>query len=432
VWLALVGAGAAAEPPAVIPRTARTAVALTVYNDDLALVRETRTVSLPQGERTLEFEDVAARVEPASVSVRSLTAPTAVHVIEQNYLFDLISPDKLMAKYVGKEVELVESDDQLKTQTTAATLLSTNGGYIYRIASERAAEHQLEVSYLTTGMSWTADYVLLLQADDAAADLTAWVTLVNQSGTRYDGANLKLVAGQLNRATQPDILPMAAAIGMRAKAAPQFTEEGFFEYHLYSLDRPTTVADNESKQMELLAARGIGLTKRFLVVGQPAWYRARTGELGRNLPVGVYLEIKNAEKNHLGIPLPAGVMRVYKQDKSGAQQFVGEDRIRHTPRDETVTVKTGDAFDIVATRTQTDYKVLGTKPWDAEVAFEVQLRNHKTDAVTVTLREPLGGEWKVLEASHPAVTVDAHTLGFDVPVPARGEVTVRYRAQLAF
>lgn len=459
----LLGQPAFATEAGVVPRTARTGVALTVYNQDLALVKETRAVTLPRGETTLEFEDVAARLTPSSVAVRSLTAPTAVTVVEQNYVFDLISPDKLMEKYVGQEVELVETDEQLKTQTTRATLLSANGGYVYRIgdriavghpgrvllpklpdtlyarptllwqvASERAGEHQLEVSYLTTGMSWTADYVLLLEPDESAADLTAWVTLTNQSGTRYDDATLKLVAGQLNRAAQPELLPMAAAVAMRAKPAPQFAEEGFFEYHLYSLDRRTTVADNESKQMELLAARDIGLTKKFLVVGQPAWYRSRTGDLGRDLPVGVFLEVKNAEKNHLGMPLPAGTVRVYKRDQGGAQQFAGEDRIRHTPRDETLTLKVGDAFDVVATRTQTDYKVLGTKPFDAEVAFEVVLRNHKTDAITVTLREPVGGEWKVVESSHPAVSVDARTIGFDVRVPARGEATVRYRAQLAF
>src|SRR5262249_24608754 len=194
------------------------------------------------------------------------------------------------------------------------------------------------------------------------------------------------------RAHEPEVAAMAAGAFLRKQPVPQFTEEGFFEYHLYTLDRRATVADNESKQMELLAARGIGLTKKFLVVGQPAWFRSKTGDLGRNPPAGVSLELKTPEKNPLGMPLPAGTVRVYNQDKSGAQQLVGEDRIRHTPRDETVTVKTGDAFDVVATRTQTDYKALNTKPWDAEVAFEVQLRNHKSEAITVTLREPVGGD----------------------------------------
>src|SRR5262245_9048486 len=451
----------AADAASVVTRAARTSVALTVYNQDLALVKDTRTVALARGESTLRFEDVAARIEPSSVAVRSPTGP--VTVVEQNYVFDLISPEKLMAKYVGQEVDLVETDEALKTQTTRATLLSTNGGYVYRIgdriavghpgrvvlpklpeelysrptllwriAAERATEYQLEVSYLTTGVSWEADYVLLLATDDSTGDLTAWVTLTNQSGARYDDATLKLVAGQINRAREPEIAAMASGAVFRAKPAPQFTEEGFFEYHLYTLDRRATVADNESKQMELLEARGIALTKKFLVVGQPAWFRSKTGDLGRNLPVGVFLEFKNAEKNHLGMPLPAGTVRVYKQDKSGAQQLVGEDRIRHTPRDETLTIKTGDAFDVVATRTQTDYKVLGTKPWDAEVAFEVQLRNHKSEAITVTLREPVGGDWKIVESSHPAIKVDSRTLGFEVAVPADGEATVRYRAQLAF
>jgi hypothetical protein len=215
-------------------------------------------------------------------------------------------------------------------------------------------------------------------------------------------------------------------------AAPEFAEEEFFEYHLYTLDRPATLGENETKQMRLLAASAIEVAKTFLIVGQPAWFRSRQGDLGHDVPVGVFLEFKNAAANRLGMPLPAGVVRLYKQDKGGAQQFIGEDRIRHTPKDETVRLKVGEAFDVVATRTQTDYRNLNVKPYDAEAAFAIHVRNHKSDAVTVRLREPVGGEWKVVESSHPPVKVDAGTLGFEVPVPADGDVTVSYRVQVAF
>ena len=456
-------APASGAPPPAVGRDTRTDLAITVYNQDLALVKDTRELALAAGESTLRFEDVAAKIDPRTVAVRSLTDPAKLAVVEQNYVFDLISPEKLMDKYVGREVELVETDARLRGQTTKATLLSTNGGPVYqvgdrihvghpgrvilpslpeelyarptllwRLANSGAAKHKVEVSYLTGGVSWAADYVVVVNADDSRADLTGWVTLTNQSGTRYDDATLKLVAGQVNRTVEPEVLVREERMLARAAAPPKFAEEAFFEYHLYTLDRPATLADNETKQMRLLAGNDVGITKTFLIVGQPAWWRSRQGDLGHDVPVGVYVELKNAEANHLGMPLPAGTVRLYKQDKGGAQQFIGEDRIKHTPKDESVQLKVGEAFDVVATRTQTDYRAINVKPYDAEVAFAIKIRNHKSEAVTVTLREPIRGEWKVVESSHQHTKVDAGTLGFDVSVPADGEVVVSYRVQVGF
>lgn len=452
-----------AEAGAVVSLDARKDVALTIYNQDLGLVREIREFPLPSGESVIRYEGVASRIDPRTVSVKSLTDPDRFGVVEQNYVFDLISPEKLMEKYVGQEVELVETDQNLRTQTTRATLLSVNGGPVYRIndqisvghpgrvilprlpdalyarptllwrLSNRGATRQkVEVSYLTNGISWAADYVAVVNADDTKTDLTGWVTITNQSGARYDDTTLKLVAGQVNRAPQPMAMEAAGDMVMKSRAAPQFNEESFFEYHLYTLDRRATVAENETKQMQLLSAAGVPLKKIFLLVGQNWWYRQRQGDLGHDLPVGVYLEFKNQQTGGLGKPLPAGTIRVYKQDSSGAQQFIGEDAIKHTPKDETVTLKIGDAFDVVATRTQTDHKTINLKPYDVEVAFEVKIRNHKESPVTVTLREPVGGEWKIVEASHKATKIDAGTIGFEVPVPANGETLVRYRVQIAY
>ncbi len=452
----------AADPLPIVGRDTRKDVAITIYNQDLALVKDTREIPLPSGESALRFEDVAAKIDPRTVAVHSTTAPDALAVVEQNYVFDLISPEKLMEKYVGRQVELLQTDEELKTQSTPAVLLSTNGGPVYRIgdriavghpgrvvlpelpdelyarptllwrlANSGPAKHRVEVSYLTGGLGWAADYVALVNSDDTKADVTGWVTLTNQSGARYDDATLKLVAGQVHRAKPPEIAMMEAMPMARAARAPRFAEEEFFEYHLYTLDRRTTLADNETKQMRLLGAGAVPLTKTYLVVGQPAWYRSPLGDLGRNLPVSVFLQFKNDAASHLGMPLPAGTVRLYKEDKSGAEQFIGEDAIKHTPKDEVVRLKVGDAFDLVVSRAQTDFKQLGTKPYSVEAAFELTFRNHKKEAVTVTLREPVGGDWKVVESSLPSVKVDAATLGFEVPVPAGGETVLRYRVQVA-
>src|SRR5262245_7881113 len=453
-----------ADAGAVVSLDQRKDVALTVYNQDMGLVREIREFPLASGESVIRYEGVASRIDPRTVSVKSLTDPDKFGVVEQNYVFDLISPEKLMEKYVGQEVQLVETDQNLRTQTTRATLLSVNGGPVYRIndqisvghpgrvvlprlpdalyarptllwrlANRGAPRQKVEVSYLTNGISWAADYVAVVNADDSKTDLTGWVTITNQSGARYDDATLKLVAGQLNRAPQP-MAAMESDMAVKALpvAPPRFAEESFFEYHLYTLDRRATVAENETKQMQLLSASGVPLKKTFLVVGLSWWYRARQGDLGHDIPVGVYLEFKNEAKGDLGKPLPAGTVRVYKQDSSGAQQFIGEDAIKHTPKDEKVTLKIGDAFDVVASRTQTDYRSINVAPYDAEVAFEVKIRNHKDTPVTVSLREPVGGEWKVVESTHKATKIYAGTIGFEVPVPADGEAVVRYRAQIAF
>jgi len=458
-----VAAVAGAEAVPVIGRDARTAVAVTVYNEDLALVKDTRELAVAPGEQVVRFEDVAAKIEPRAVAVRSLTEPEKLTVVEQHYVFDLVSPEKLMEKYVGREVELIETDPKLRARVTKAVLLATNGpvyrigdriavGHpgrvvlpeppaelyarptlLWRLANSGAAKHRLEVSYLTGGLGWTADYVFVVDPDDRHADVTGWVTLTNASGARYDDATLKLVAGTLNRVRVRDRVAFAReALAARPAAAPKFEEEAFFEYHLYTLDRPTTLADDETKQMRLLGASRVPLTKRFMVVGRPAFFRSRQGDLGRELPVSVYLEFRNDAASRLGMPLPAGTVRLYKEDRSGAQQLVGEDAIQHTPKDGEVRLRAGEAFDVVASRAQTDYREIDLKPYRAEVAFRLAVRNHKPAPVQVDVREPIGGEWTVVESSHPAKKIDAGTIGFELPVPKDGETVLTYRVRVAF
>jgi len=440
----------------------RRSVSVTVYNVNLALVRETRTLVVDRaGTRALRFMDVPSSIDPRTVHLASLTAPGDLAVLEQNYEYDLISPQKLLEKYVGREVEIVEQAEDLSTRTVRAELLSVNGGAVYRVDdrivlghpgrvtlpsippdlvarptlvwtldARKAGKHEIEASYLTDNMNWSADYVAVVDADDREAGLTGWVTIDNRSGATFENATLKLVAGDVRRVRpMPVMEAMQGRHDMAVKAAaPQFAEESFFEYHLYTLDRPTTVKDNQTKQLSLFQASGIPVRKKLLLVGQPWFYRGQYGTIAQDEKVAVVLELVNSAKDGLGIPLPKGIVRVYKKDRSGAQQFVGEDSIDHTPKDETVRLKVGDAFDVVADRKQTDYRAIS--PRESESAYEVSIRNRKDEPVTVTVREPVGGDWRIVTSSLPGKKLDAATIEFEVPVSAGQEVSLIYRVRV--
>jgi hypothetical protein len=441
----------------------RKSVSVTVYNVDLALVHETRTLRISEsGEGTLRFMDVPAAINPRTVYLKPMK-PGALAVLEQNYEYDLISPDKLLEKYVGKDVEIVEQADDLTTRTTAATLLSTANGPVFRVGDKivlgqpgrvvlpalpedlvarptlvwtlktaKAGPHDVEASYLTDAMSWAADYVAVASEDDRKVDLTGWVTVDNRSGATFRDATLKLVAGDVRRVTgrefdmakrmRRDVMAMAAG------APEQFREEGFFEYHLYTLDRPTTIKDNQTKQISLFQAAGVPVEKKLVFVGQSYYFRNQAGDLAQNEKARVYLELRNDEASGLGMPLPKGVVRVYKRDSSGAEQFTGEDSIEHTPKDERVKLYLGDAFDVVADRAQMEWKALS--PRESESAYRVSIRNRKDEDVVVSVREPVGGDWKLVESSHEGERLDAGTIEFKVPVPKGKGVILTYRVRV--
>ena len=440
----------------------RKQVSITVYNQNFGVVREVR--DLPQlgtGQVELEFRDVAANIQPETVAIKSLGAPNGVSVLEQNYRFDLLSPQTLLEKYVGKKVRAYRYHEQTgKEDVVDADLLSIEGGQILKFNNEitfgypgrlafpqvpenliakptlvwlvnsTAPKQSVEVTYLTQNLNWSADYVLVVDEADKKGDLTGWVTLVNQSGTSYKNAELKLVAGDVNR-VRPQAEPQMAYGGMVAKSAraqEQFQEQGLFEYHLYTLGRPTTVLQNEQKQVNLLTANGIGVNKKLIFYGQQYWFRGQYGQVMSNQKVGVYLDIQNSEANKLGMPLPKGTLRVYKADKSGAKQFVGEDSIDHTPRDEKLRVKMGDAFDVVGDRKQTEWKELGS--CTSESAWEVELRNHKDTEVVVEDYEPVGGDWTIVSSSQAAEKKDSSTFSFTVKIPARGTTKLNYRVRV--
>lgn len=460
----------AAAPSAKLPaqqtstEADRKAVSLTVYNQNFGVVREVRELaSLGIGQVALEFRDVAANIQPQTVAIKSLTAPGAISVLEQNYRYDLLTPQTLLEKFVGKKIRTYRYHEATgKEEAADAELLSVNDqqpilrlngevtfGYPARYAfsqvpdnliakptlmwlvQSQKAQQTVEVSYITQNLSWSADYVLVVNEQDTLGSLQGWVTLVNQSGASYKNAELKLVAGDVNR-VQPERQYKSA---MAAPAAPpmggaQFAEQGLFEYHMYTLGRPTTILQNEQKQVSLLEADGINIDKKLIFYGQQYWFRGQYGQIQSNQKVGVYLDFKNDEKSKLGIPLPKGTLRVYKADKSGAKQFVGEDQIDHTPRDEKLRVKMGEAFDVVGDRKQTEWRALGN--CSSESSWEIELRNHKDTAVVVEDYEPIGGDWTVVESSIPYVKKDAGTFTFDVKVPARGKTKVTYKVRLRY
>ena len=436
----------------------QSAVEVTVYNSNIGLVKDTRRLHLAAGNGELRFMDVAANILPYTVHIQPLQG--GLSVLEQNYEYDLMDPNKLLDKYVGKTVKLLTVNDyQGKKETVEATLLSNNNGPIFKIQNEIHLGHpgyrilpeipenliakptltwlyenknpppqNVQVSYLTQNISWRADYVVVVDQNDTSANLSGWVTLDNRSGATYKDAKLKLVAGQVNRVQQPGMAEFAYAqdaLSSRSAGANQFQEQSFFEYHIYDLQRKTTIKDNQTKQVSLLDADNIRIEKEYLVMGhQNYFYNVNPTGAPIKSPVNVFLKFKNSKENRLGMPLPAGTMRLYKEDGQKSLQFIGEDAIHHTPKDESVELKIGEAFDVVAERLQTDYQVRGR---NFETEWEVTVRNHKDSGIKVGLVEPASGDWKVLSSSHPYKKADANTLRFDVDVPKDQEIKVKYR-----
>lgn len=437
-------------------------ISVTVYNSNLGLVKDIRRIRMPRGLIDVKFTDVAAQIMPQTVNIKSLTDPDGLEVLEQNYRYDLLTPHKLIEKFVGKQIKVLKDGIEIPI-----TILSTNEGLVYRMGDRiftdrdgypgklifpaipdnlipnptlvwrldiRAGRAQnVEATYLTQGINWKADYVTILDKDDRAVDLTGWVTLDNKSGTGFRNASLKLVAGDVNRVFDR----MGYPAGVRAleevaskAASPGFSERAFFEYHLYTLERPTSIRNNETKQISLLTANGVPVAKRYYYYGAQQYYRASYGVPISNQKIGVYVEIANKKDHHLGMPLPQGTVRVYKADGDGSLQFVGEDRIDHTPKDETVKIKMGDAFDVVAERKQTEWRKLGGGLY--EVAFEIAVRNHKDSSVTVNVIEPIPGDWEILHSSHAYEKVEAHTVRFDIPVQKDAGAKLQYRVRMRF
>jgi hypothetical protein len=442
--------------------TDQTTVAVTIYNDDLALVKDERKLALDAGAQALAWREVSARMRPET----ALLHGEGLKLLEQNFDFDLLTPNKLLEKYVGRTVQVIRTHPTTGVESREeARVLSAQGGAVLKYADRietgvsgrlaypdvpdtlrdaptlvmhlenaKSGEKALELSYLTGGLSWRADYVAELSPDDDRMDLSGWVTLTNQSGASYANAKLQLVAGDVHRVREamPKMQTMARA--MAAEAAPDMAQESLFEYHLYTLNRPTTLRDNQTKQVALLSASDVPVAKTFELMGADYYYSGQAGDLGQKLKVGTYVEFLN-KGGSLGVPLPKGTVRVYKQDSAGRAQFVGEDSIDHTPKNETVRLKLGDAFDITADKKQTDFaKLSGSSRYNYqfESAYEVVIKNAKSEPVTVKVREPMPGDWQVLSSSQPHRKANAHEAQWDVTVPAEGEAKLAWRVRVKY
>jgi hypothetical protein len=458
---------AVAEKPSTLAD--QQSVAVTIYNENLALIKDVRRIALESGPNRLALREVSAQMRPETALLRSLSHPGSFSLLEQNFDFDLLTPQKLLEKYVGREVRIVKTHPQTGAESIeTATVLAANNGVVLRIGDRietglpgrivydgvpsnlrdrptlvseldatRAGRQTVELSYLSGGLAWKADYVAELNAADSALDLNGWVTLTNRSGTSYPEARLQLVAGDVNRVR--DEMRFAAKAGLarevaRPAAAPM-AEESLFEYHLYTLQRPTTIGNNQTKQVALLGASAVPVNKELVLQGSNYYYRSSVGNIGQKMKVGVFVQFENREAAHLGLPMPKGVVRVYKKDAAGNAQFVGEDRIDHTPKNETVRLKLGEAFDVTADKKQTDFKRRDTySPWSYvhESAYEIVLRNAKKDAVTVVVREPVPGDWTMLEETQRHRKVAAGTAQWSIRVPAEGNTTLRYRVLVRY
>ena len=457
----------------------REAVAVTIYNDNLALVREARKLPLNAGANRIALRDVSARIMPETASLVARSG-AALQLLEQNFDYDLLSAQSLLGKYVGKRVTTIRTNPANGEETREeATVLANNDGVVLQYAdrietglpanvrlaygdvpanlrdrptltvdlqSGQAGEQTVDLAYLTGGFSWQADYVASLASDEKTVNLAGWVTLDNQSGTSYDNATLQLVAGDVGR-VQPDFDSMikllaAAPAAALEKSAPM-AEESLFEYHLYTLNRPTTLKNNQKKQVSLLSAANVPVNKEYRLQGENYTYynslRGESPELGDKRKVDVFVEFKNEEKGQLGIPLPKGIVRVYKNDSDNRAQFIGEDRIDHTAKNDTVRLKLGSAFDVTGVWKSVSVKNLDSgklgKLIDGEqfeATYSIELSNAKKEDVTVKVVEPLPGDWNITAETFKHEKVGADLAQWQVPVPADGKVELKYTVRIKF
>ena len=422
---------------------------VTIYNQNFGVVKETREIDLEEGMNTVMIQDVAKLIDPTSVSIKDLTANT--HVLEQNYLYDLVSKEKIYEKYIGKEITIVDKNGN----TIKGTLLSFSGNELiiqndegvhilkseqvslpklpeglitkptlkWLLDTDRKGSHDIQLSYMTSGLNWEADYVVVVNNDDSKVDLTSWVTIDNTSGASYKNAKLKLIAGEVHRVSEVGRDYMVEET--KAVPAPeQFVEEAFFEYHMYTLQRTTDVLDNQQKQVTLFEADNVSVKKEYVFDTGGYYYYGYGGEN----KIKTMLNLENTEKNNMGMPLPKGKMRVYKKDSEGQLQFIGEDMIDHTPKDEKIRIYLGDAFDLVGEKKQTEYDRIGDDV--IEISYEVSLRNHKDEDVTIVVIERAWGDWKMIKSSHDWEKEDAYTIVWYIKVPKNDEATLTYTVRI--
>jgi len=434
-------------------------LSVTVYNNNFALVREVRESVLPTGMIELEFQDVPTTIDATSVTVKSVGQRNQFSVLEQNYRYDLLNRQTLLSKFVGRKLkysrtvlegssyekflregnllalnpEIVDFGDEIEIAPEGTITLSyvpeeltAKPTLVWLLENQVRGPQQLETSYLANGISWQADYIAVLDDASSRFDLSAWVTINNRSGGRFKNAQIKLVAGDVNRVKDQVVQERFDTV-RRAMSSPMPQQESFFEYHLYTMPRKSTLANNETKQLNLMSAEGVGFKKEYILLSHAGNQRMAQSQESK---FDVKLKFDNSTGNQLGVPLPAGRVRVYQEDSSGALQLVGEDRVKHTPEDETVTLSVGKAFDLVAEREQTSYRRLGDR--GVEVSYEITVRNQKHEQVRATVQEQMFGDWIISDENMKGKRLNASTLEYQFDVKAKGSKTIKYTARITY
>ena len=431
----------------------REALSLTLYSGDLALVRERRQLRLPGGQVRVNLGQVPALLRPETVMLRPL-GNGAFKLLEQDFDARVLTPQTLLQQHVGREVTVLRQHPVTgEDRSERATLLAAGNGAVLRFAdriethypgrivfdrlppglqpnptlsvlAESAAGPQtFELAYQTGGLSWKTDYVARLSADGRSLDLSGWVTLANRSGTDYSNASLQLVAGSPNRVQDRSMASDRMAPAAMLRASPGPTEETLLDYHLYRFERPVTIADQQTRQLALLTATAVPVRREYLLASSEPFQLERQDQPAQTLKPSVYLEFDN-RGNQLGQALPAGVIRVYSHDREGATQFIGEDRIAHTARDETIRLRLGTAFDLSAKRQQTGFRQLGER--SSESSWRLSLHNARSEAVTIRVLETLPGDWEIVQESQRSHKDSAHAASWSVAVPAGGSAQLDY------
>ena len=433
--------------------TVQKSLAVTVYNQNLGVVKDVRSIDIKKGNSTIAITDVAQNIDPTTVHINFNG-----DVLEQNYQYDLVSLAKILSKYIDRDIQLINKDNEI----IEGTLLSANGGQVvlrkkdggllmlpnlsdYRISvgslpeglitrptllwmvhSSESVKQNVEISYQTSGMQWHAEYVAVLNKDDSKLDLNSWVSIQNNSGATFNNAKLKLVAGDINLVKDRNV-PLYAAqdMVMQKGVSPQeqFKEQGFFEYHMYNLQRPTTLSQNETKQISLFEAKNIKVNKKYVYESKNFGRSTNTDK------VAVMVEFENTKDNDLGIPMPKGKIRVYKSDGE-SNEFIGEDMIDHTPNKEKIKLKIGDAFDILAEETQTDHKKIGEKVY--EDSYKITLKNRKKEDIKVEVNRYLGLNWEIIDSSRPYKKIDAQNISFEVPVKQDSDTDLTFKVRYSY
>lgn len=444
----------------------QTDLSLTIYNNNLALIKDTRQIAFNKDFNRLAFEEVSAKIQPETAILRNTGNPDAITTLEQNFDFDLLTPQKLLDRFVGETVTVIQTNPSTGKETEKkARVLSTNGGVVLQIDDQietglpgrivyprvpenlrsqptllidlmqkKAGKEKVELTYLSKGLHWKADYIATIHNTEKALDLNAWVTLTNQSGASYQNASLQLVAGDVNQVSEQRLAaPRLERTMAMSSAVDAVQQEALFDYQLYSLPRKTDLLNNQTKQVALFSSINIPVTKSYVHEGQTFYYLNQTRELGTKLKASILLTLNNNTASHLGFSLPKGIVRSYKRDQQQNLQFVGEDRINHTAIDEEIQLDLGKAFEISIEKSQTDFKIISrssNRGMISESEYEIIVSNAKTEDIILTLKEPIPGDWEILSETLKHEKKDASYAQWLLKVPANGKTILKYKVRI--